>query len=275
MRWLDHSMLVLLALGGAAPAQAAMRADPADGRLMPPERVAPHIWVMRQPDRLWAAVIGNVEIIEQSDGVVLMDSGGSIADGRDVVDAVRRLTPKPIKAVGITHWHNDYPLGVPDILAAFPKARIVASPATAGYLKTELKTGVGKPDPALDAARRKIAADTIKALTEEAEKPSNDAAMRAQYAIEARWIATRLERQMGNYVVLPTETVAERLVIDDPVTRPALCRHADMVDARHRGEGQGRRRLGPDQGAGVRRVRPEGAAGALRREGFMDPPVAH
>lgn len=218
MRWLDHSMLVLLALGGAAPAQAAMRADPADGRLMPPERVAPHIWVMRQPDRLWAAVIGNVEIIEQSDGVVLMDSGGSIADGRDVVDAVRRLTPKPIKAVGITHWHNDHPLGIPAIVAAFPKARIVASPATAGYLKTELKTGVGKPDPALDAARWKTAADTIKALTEEAEKPSNDAAMRAQYAIEARWIATRLERQMGNYVVLPTETVAERLVIDDPVT---------------------------------------------------------
>src|SRR5690348_15013357 len=75
--------------------------DPADGRLRAPEKVGPYVWVMRQPDRLWAAVIGNVEIIEQSDGVVLLDSGGSIADGRDIVKAVRRLTRKPIKAVGI------------------------------------------------------------------------------------------------------------------------------------------------------------------------------
>src|SRR3954453_4151160 len=129
----------MLALAKPLPVPATARPD-CLGCLMPPERVAPHIWVMRQPDRLWAAVIGNVEIIEQSDGVVLMDSGGSIADGRGVVRAVKRLTPKPIKAVGITHWHNDHPLGIPAILEAFPEARIIASPATAEYMKTELKT---------------------------------------------------------------------------------------------------------------------------------------
>src|SRR5947209_19248942 len=86
--------------------------DPGDGRLMAPEKVAEHVWVMRQPDRLWAVVIGNVVIIEQGDGVVLIDSGGSIPDGRDVVAAVARLTPKPIKAIAVTHWHNDHPLGI-------------------------------------------------------------------------------------------------------------------------------------------------------------------
>ena len=88
---------------------------------MPPEKVADHVWVMRQPDRLWAAVIGNVTIVEQSDGVVLIDSGGTVPDGREVVEAVAQLTPKPIKAVAITHWHNDHPFGVPAILDRFPE----------------------------------------------------------------------------------------------------------------------------------------------------------
>src|SRR4029078_612297 len=94
---------------------------------------------------------------------------------------------------------------------------------------------MGKADPQLDAARRKTAADNVKALTEESKKSSNPPAMRRQYAIEAKWIAQRVKRQMGNYVVLPTETVAGWLVIDDPVT-PVEFRflgvgntHGDMI----------------------------------------------
>lgn len=237
------TMACIAATGTAVPAGLSAAQRPAMesarnaciGCLMPPEKVAPHIWVLRQPDRLWAAVIGNVEIVEQSDGVVLMDSGGTIADGRQVVKAVRRLTGKPIKAIGISHWHNDHPLGIPGILESFPNARIIATPATAEYMKTEVKTGVGKPDTELEAARRKNAANTIKTMTEESMKLSNPSGMRRQYALEAKWIAQRLERQMGNYVVLPTETVADRLLLDDPVA-PVEFRflgvgntHGDMI----------------------------------------------
>jgi glyoxylase-like metal-dependent hydrolase (beta-lactamase superfamily II) len=166
---------------------------------------------------------------------VLLDSGGTIADGREVVQAVRRLTPKPITAIGISHWHNDHPLGIPGILEAFPRARIIATPATAKAMTSELKTGVGKPDPALEAARRKNAADTLKVFLAESRKSSNPPALRRQYAIEAEWIAQRVKRQMGNYVVLPTETVADRLRLDDPVA-PVEFRflgvgntHGDMI----------------------------------------------
>src|SRR4029079_7969028 len=236
MRSTIASLLLVAGIpADAAPGTPATAREDCVGGLMPPEKVVPHIWVMRQPDRLWAAVIGNVEIIEQSDGVVLMDSGGTIADGRETVRPVRRLPPKPIKAVGITHWHNDHPLGIPGILESFPHARVIATPATAEYMKTELKTGGGKADPQLDAARRKTAADNVKALTEESRKASNPPAMRRQYAIEAKWIGQRVKRQMGNYVVLPTETVADRLVIEDPVA-PVEFRflgvgntHGDMI----------------------------------------------
>src|SRR3712207_2276177 len=102
------------ALLALSPLTACAQAAP--GHLMDPEKVADRIHAMRQPDRIWSAVIGNVTIVEQSDGVVLVDSGGTLADGRQVAAAVRALTSKPVKAVAITHWHNDHPLGVRGIL---------------------------------------------------------------------------------------------------------------------------------------------------------------
>ena len=214
------ALIALSILGDPGVAQTprpAQQREPSDGRLMPPERVAERIWLMRQPDRLWAAVIGNVTIVEQSDGVVLVDSGGTIPDGREIVDAVARITPKPIKAVAITHWHNDHPLGLPAIVEAFPSARIISTPATSEYLRTETNTGIGKADEEKDAARRNRAKDTIADFNQEIANADNPPDMRAQYALETKWIAQRVERQMGNYVVLPTETVTDRLVIDDPV----------------------------------------------------------
>ena len=218
-----HMMLALLigasmiapACSAQGSAGAPEQRAPGDGRLMPPERVADYVWVMRQPDRLWAAVIGNVTIVEQTDGVVLIDSGGSIADGREVVRAVATLTPKPIKAVAITHWHNDHPLGLPGILEAFPNARVISTPATREFVRTETNTGLGKADPALDAARRDRAQTTIAEFEAASAKAGTPADMRAQYAIETAWIAQRIERQMGNYVVLPTETVPASLTLDD------------------------------------------------------------
>ena len=190
--------------------------EAADGRLMPPEKVTENVWVMRQPDRLWAAVIGNVTIVEQSDGVVLIDSGGSIADGRDVVAGVKGLTAKPVKAIAITHWHNDHPLGLPAILEAYPRARVISTPQARDHVQTETNTSVGKPSAELDAARRERITKSLAELEAEAADPKTSPDMRAQWAIELGWIRRRLERLVGNYVLVPGETVTERLVLDDP-----------------------------------------------------------
>lgn len=212
------ALLCLATLSQAAPAQAPSadaRRDPSDGRLMPPEKVADHVWVMRQPDRLWAAVIGNVTIVEQSDGVVLIDSGGSIADGRDVVEGVRSLTTKPVKAIAVTHWHNDHPLGIPGILEVFPEARVISTPETREFVQSETNVSVGRPSDEQDKARRERITKTIADLQSEAANPANAADLRSRYALEAKWIAQRLERQMGNYVVVPNEIMSNRLVLDD------------------------------------------------------------
>lgn len=216
---LTLALLSLPILTQAAPAPAlaaSAQRDPSDGRLMPPEKVADHVWVMRQPDRLWAAVIGNVTIVEQKDGLVLIDSGGSIADGRDAVAAVKALTAKPVKAVAITHWHNDHPLGLPAILEAFPKARVISTALTRDYVQSETNVSVGQPSAEQDKARRERVTKTIADLQAESANPANEADLRAQYALEAKWITQRLERQMGNYVAIPTEVMGDRLVLDDP-----------------------------------------------------------
>lgn len=216
---LTLAFLCLPMLSQMAPmpaAAAAAQRDPSDGRLMAPEKVADHVWVMRQPDRLWAAVIGNVTIVEQADGVVLIDSGGTVPDGRDVVEAVAKLTAKPIKAVVITHWHNDHPFGVPSVLKAFPNARIIGTAATAGYIRSETGTGIGKPDMTVNQGRRDRALKTVADFEKEAASSAIPADMREQYAIEAKWIRVRSQRQMDNYAVIPTETFTDRLLLDDP-----------------------------------------------------------
>ena len=210
-----HSLAVL----GAAlllPPLAAC-AQPAPGHLMDPERVTDRVHVMRQPDRLWSAVIGNVTIVEQSDGVVLIDSGGTLADGRQVAAAVRRLTSKPVKAVAITHWHNDHPLGVRGILEKWPGARIIATESAKRRMIQVMgrNVAVGRNDPRLDTARLNSGNARIAEYEAYARDPKLSEEERREFAADARYMKERLAEQMGSYIVLPTETFRDRLTLGD------------------------------------------------------------
>ncbi|MBV9884869.1 MAG: MBL fold metallo-hydrolase, partial [Sphingomonadaceae bacterium] len=98
--------LILLAALLAVRASAQPDLGPFVGR-----ELAPGLHLLTTPPDYLGRVIGNVSIIEQSDGLVLVDSGGTIADGRRVVAYIRSFTRKPVKAILITHWHGDHPLG--------------------------------------------------------------------------------------------------------------------------------------------------------------------
>lgn len=204
-------------------------AQPAPGHLMDPERVADRIHAMRQPDRIWSAVIGNVTIVEQSDGVVLIDSGGTLADGRQVAAAVRALTSKPVKAVAITHWHNDHPLGVRGILEAWPGARIVSTGAAKRRMIEVMgrNVAVGRNDPKLNTARLNGGHARIAEYEANSRDPGLSEEERREFAADARYMKERLAEQMGSYIVLPTETFRDRLILADaeaPVELLALGR---------------------------------------------------
>ena len=108
---------------------------------------APGVRLLSTPADYSGPAISNTSIIEQSDGLVLVDSGATIADGRRVVSYVRSFTDKPVKAILITHWHNDHPLGIAAIREAWPRVRIISTAATRDGLLGPARTSVGlRPD---------------------------------------------------------------------------------------------------------------------------------
>jgi glyoxylase-like metal-dependent hydrolase (beta-lactamase superfamily II) len=133
---MNCAILAALALAAcAAPAAA----SPAPYVLQPG-----HIDLERGPD-------GNTVILDTPQGLVVVDSGRHPEHAARIVDHARKVG-RPIVAVVNTHWHLDHTTGNRDILAAFPKATIVASRAVeealAGFLarsRLEAKQELANP----------------------------------------------------------------------------------------------------------------------------------
>lgn len=92
--------------------------------------VLPQLHVLTQGNAFHVQPRGNVSVIEQTRGIVLVDSGGSPAAAEQVIGTVRSLGPKPVTAIVLTHWHGDHVLGVRRLLQEWPEARVIATPAT-------------------------------------------------------------------------------------------------------------------------------------------------
>jgi alkyl sulfatase BDS1-like metallo-beta-lactamase superfamily hydrolase len=77
-------------------------------------------------DNVHAAVgwgLANIVFVEGSDGVIVVDTGESIEQGKEVLAEIRKITPKPIAAIVLTHHHADHVLGT----TAFASAEDVAA----------------------------------------------------------------------------------------------------------------------------------------------------
>src|SRR5688500_12979252 len=137
---------VLLLAGGMAgvvPSPVAAQAPAIDLGPFAAREITPDVPMLAVPHNYYGAASSNVVLIEQSDGLVVIDSGLAAGHGRAIVNYARMLTAKPIKAVAITHWHNDHPLGVSAIRDAFPNVRIIATPGTETGLLGAAATLVG------------------------------------------------------------------------------------------------------------------------------------
>ena len=209
-----------LLLVAFALSPAALATTPVDPALLAPfiaHEVAPGVHLLAEPEDFSGNLSGNVTLIEQRDGVVLVDSGNCIGDGRRVVAYVRSLTDKPVKAVMITHWHNDHPLGIAAIRAAWPHVRIIATPQTRAGLLGPGSTIVGlRPDPRFDT----MAFNRMSAGVAQAEaviaNPATDAERRQRMTAIIRNLWRSARDFEGTYLVPPTETFTDQLLLDDP-----------------------------------------------------------
>jgi glyoxylase-like metal-dependent hydrolase (beta-lactamase superfamily II) len=179
--------------------------------------VDPRVHLLSTPDDYFGPVIGNVILIEQRDGLVLVDSGLTAGNGRAVVRYAKSLSPKPIKAVLITHWHNDHPQGVSAVRDAFPKVRIISTRETeTGMLGPEAFDIGYSPGAKWDEATAKLVAKQ----KEQLQKLLNDPAVMEDRKERIRKALPQQDAFLrdftGSYIVPPTETFERNLLLDDP-----------------------------------------------------------
>ncbi|MDX2237285.1 MAG: MBL fold metallo-hydrolase [Hyphomonadaceae bacterium] len=187
-----------------------------DGYLYEPVGVAPRVTALMSPEPFQVQPLGNVTLIEQSDGVVLVDAGGSPAAAERIAAFVREIAPgKRVKAIVITHWHGDHVLGLRTLLAHWPEARTIStvetrasltSAATARFMPTE--------DAANNAVLQRNLAEGVAFLrgrSTQAELTEE----RQGYAQAARVVAQHAHDLEGAARIAPNETFTDRLVIAD------------------------------------------------------------
>src|SRR5215468_8890426 len=80
--------------------------EPRLGQVTRFSEVADRVWVARYE---WADA--NVTAIAGDRGLVVVDTHGSTAAGRAVLDDLERLDAGPVTAVVNTHWHWDHSFG--------------------------------------------------------------------------------------------------------------------------------------------------------------------
>jgi cyclase len=64
---------------------------------------------------------GNVAFLVTPKGVLVVDSGTSFAEGEQIIKAIRKVTPQPIRYIVLTHYHGDHTIGLP----VFPENALV------------------------------------------------------------------------------------------------------------------------------------------------------
>jgi glyoxylase-like metal-dependent hydrolase (beta-lactamase superfamily II) len=177
--------------------------------------VAKGVWVLAQP-KFQVQPDGNVTVIEQRDGYVLFDAGGSRGSGERIVKMVRALGPKPVKAVIVSQWHGDKPQGLSEILKAWPNARTISTALTQAHLSDPATMNTpAAPDAAANGRYQALIKATAAQMSGVAAK-AGDATMRRRYEELARVLGQWALDMDGALTTSTREAFTDKLVIADP-----------------------------------------------------------
>jgi glyoxylase-like metal-dependent hydrolase (beta-lactamase superfamily II) len=180
------------------------------------ERLAAGVHALNQGDEFHIQPRGNVEVVEQSNGVVLVDGGGSPAGAEEVIAFVRSRTDKPVTAIILTHWHGDHALGVSRLLLEWPDARVISTPRTRDMLADANAERFMPGDDAEANARYmervRAGLDYLRAAASDDALTEAERTGFARAALEYEQFSREIAHARR---VAPNETFAQRLVLPD------------------------------------------------------------
>lgn len=130
--WLQWGLLAATGAGALSQARAALPE-------MHAKEAAPGCWYVQGLSEMGSSAnqnfISNAGFIVTSTSVVVVDALGSPALAERLVAEIRKLTPKPISHVILTHYHADHIYGLQVFKAL--GARIIAQKAGRDYLVSQ------------------------------------------------------------------------------------------------------------------------------------------
>jgi glyoxylase-like metal-dependent hydrolase (beta-lactamase superfamily II) len=95
-----------------------------------PTQVSQRVWYIYSPDSFPTpenrGMMCNVTFVVTQEGVVIIDSGGSVQIGEMALRMIKTVTPKPVVAVFNSHYHGDHWLGNHAYAEAYPGLKIHA-----------------------------------------------------------------------------------------------------------------------------------------------------
>jgi glyoxylase-like metal-dependent hydrolase (beta-lactamase superfamily II) len=205
------AITALFCVALAVPAHAALATPPADTSLTK-EVLADGVYLFRAPSALdlWTAT--NVVVIVNDNDVTVFDSNTRQRTARMVIAEIRKITPKPVRTLINSHWHQDHWSGNDEYVKAYPGVQIIATTTTRDFMKRMspkffsdgLFTQVARSRASLDSAIKSGKQSDGKPLTAEVRRATEkDIAETADFAAE---VAARPQ-------VLPTMTYNDSLVI--------------------------------------------------------------
>jgi glyoxylase-like metal-dependent hydrolase (beta-lactamase superfamily II) len=220
---------LLLAALALAPASAGQAGTvPISAEALAPftaRELAPGIHLLATPADYLGPAISNVTIVEQADGMVVIDTGATVAHGRAIAGYIRSITAKPVKAIVFTHWHNDHPLGASALLAAWPRAQVIATESTRAGLLGPAATSVGLTwDERHETFLLNQLSASLAQIRQLRANPANTDEQHARYDRMAANMEAFGRGFRGTVLVLPTRILDRELTLDDP-ERPVRLLH--------------------------------------------------
>lgn len=130
---LPSSLWLMAAISIAQPGPLEVSVAKAQSMLIR-EDLGDGIHVFRAPSDLeyWTAT--NSVVVVNDEDVTVFDSCTRAVTAQAVIAEIRKLTPKPVRILINSHWHQDHWSGNAEYVRAFPGLRIISSAETRGYM---------------------------------------------------------------------------------------------------------------------------------------------